>query len=136
MTNNENLLETIGFKIKTLRQSRSLTQEGMAELLNMSHSNYAKLERGEIDMTIKRLQEIAKIFGESAQNFIPNETNTNYTNCSNNHTCVVGHNQGTIQIPSTELDALRKQMEMFDQALQRMNKKLESMEKQSTKSKN
>ncbi len=127
MTNEENLLETIGFKIKTMRQSRSLTQEGMAELLNMSHSNYAKLERGEIDMTLKRLQEIAKVFGTPAQHFIPQENNPNYTNSNNNHAFVV-HNQGTIQIP-VELETLRKQVEMLDQAVQRLTKRLDTVEK-------
>lgn len=129
MTNEENLLETVGFKIKTMRQSRNLTQEGMAELLNMSHSNYAKLERGEIDMTLKRLQEIAKVFGTPAQQFIPQENTANYTNSNNNHAFVVSHNQGTIQIPVGELEALRKQVEMLDQAVQRFSKRLDFLEK-------
>jgi transcriptional regulator with XRE-family HTH domain len=59
------ILEKIGTKIRSIRQSKNLTQEQMADLLNMSHSGYSKIERGETDMTLARLEEIAKIFGTS-----------------------------------------------------------------------
>ncbi len=34
----------------------------MADLLNLSHSGYSKIERGETDITISRIEEVAKIF--------------------------------------------------------------------------
>ncbi|WP_083234941.1 helix-turn-helix domain-containing protein [Candidatus Marithrix sp. Canyon 246] len=47
--------------LKTIRKLRNLTQETMAEKLGVSTYSYAKIERGETDVNISRLQQIAKI---------------------------------------------------------------------------
>lgn len=49
-------------KIKTLREANDLSQEKMAELMNMSKNSYGKLERGEVEINIKKLKRIAHIF--------------------------------------------------------------------------
>jgi transcriptional regulator with XRE-family HTH domain len=50
-------------KIKVLRLFNSLTQEEMAEKLGYSVQGYAKIERGETDPTIGKLEEIANVLG-------------------------------------------------------------------------
>jgi transcriptional regulator with XRE-family HTH domain len=57
MTNN------LGENIKKLRELKSITRERLASDLNMSVSNYSKIERSEIDLTISRVYEIANILG-------------------------------------------------------------------------
>jgi transcriptional regulator with XRE-family HTH domain len=47
--------------IKRFREIKDLTREQMASDLNLSLSGYAKLERGEIEITVNRLFEIADI---------------------------------------------------------------------------
>lgn len=47
--------------IKRFREIKDLTREQMASDLNLSLSGYAKLERGEIEITLNRLFEIADI---------------------------------------------------------------------------
>jgi len=49
--------------LKTIRKLRNLTQETVAEKLGISTYSYAKIERGETDVNISRLQQIAKIMG-------------------------------------------------------------------------
>lgn len=40
-------------KIRVLRKMNQLSQEEMAEKMNMSRSGYAKLERGESNLNLK-----------------------------------------------------------------------------------
>lgn len=44
--NEEELSKYITKRLKSLRESRKLTQNEMAELLHMSEQNYARIERG------------------------------------------------------------------------------------------
>lgn len=55
-------------KIREMREKENWTQEYMAEQLGMSENGYAKIERGESNLSLKRLQQIADIFEvESAE---------------------------------------------------------------------
>ncbi|HUH51742.1 MAG TPA: helix-turn-helix transcriptional regulator [Flavobacterium sp.] len=48
-------------KIRNIRELRNLTQEYIANQLNISLRAYSKIESGETQLTIKRLNEISKI---------------------------------------------------------------------------
>lgn len=50
-----------GLKIKKLRELRNYTQEFMAEKLSMSQTGYSNIERDETDVSLSRLQQIAKV---------------------------------------------------------------------------
>ena len=52
----------LGSKIKTIREMKNFTQDYVAEKLEMSQSNYSRIERNEINIPIKTLQTIADIF--------------------------------------------------------------------------
>lgn len=54
---------TLGNKIRFFRTLKNLSQENMADLLGLSLTGYAKIERGETDMTISRLEQIAEVIG-------------------------------------------------------------------------
>jgi transcriptional regulator with XRE-family HTH domain len=54
-------MSNIGDNIKKFRELKNITREQLAADLKMSLSNYSKIERGEIDLTISRIQEIATI---------------------------------------------------------------------------
>ena len=64
-------------KIKVMRLFKGLTQEEMAEKLGYaSTQGYAKLERGETDPTLGKLDDIAKALGISLQDLLGlNESN-------------------------------------------------------------
>jgi transcriptional regulator with XRE-family HTH domain len=47
--------------IKRIRELKDLTREYVAYELNMSSSGYGKIERGEVDLTLAKLQKIATI---------------------------------------------------------------------------
>lgn len=51
----------INEKIRTIRTHKNLTQEKMAEQLDISTNGYSKIESGKTKMTLERIQEIAQI---------------------------------------------------------------------------
>jgi transcriptional regulator with XRE-family HTH domain len=53
---------SIGDNIKHLREERGMTQQQIAELVNMHRSNYSKVESGQRELSIKALSKIAKYF--------------------------------------------------------------------------
>jgi transcriptional regulator with XRE-family HTH domain len=52
----------INEKIRTIRQLKDFSQEDMAEKLGISKNTYANIERGETDVSVSRLEQIADTF--------------------------------------------------------------------------
>ena len=52
----------IGNKIKKIRELKNFTQNYMADSLGISQSAYSKIELGELEVTMSRLEKIAEIF--------------------------------------------------------------------------
>jgi transcriptional regulator with XRE-family HTH domain len=50
-------------RIRQLREERGLTQEQVAALLDLHLTNYNKLENGKTDLGVRRMKELARIFG-------------------------------------------------------------------------
>ena len=55
----------IAGRIKAIRKAKNITQEEIAELLEMSHNNYARIESGSQNITIYNLRAISKILSVS-----------------------------------------------------------------------
>ncbi len=51
----------VGEKIKKLRELKNFTQQYMADQLELSLSGYGKIERNDTDISISKLEKIAKI---------------------------------------------------------------------------
>lgn len=52
-------------RIKDLREDRDLLQKDIAELLNISQTNYSKYELGKINIPIHTLKKLALFFNTS-----------------------------------------------------------------------
>ncbi|ADB37193.1 helix-turn-helix domain-containing protein [Spirosoma linguale] len=52
-------------KIRLQRLQRGLSQENMADLLNLSTTAYGDIERGKTDLTLSRLSQIANVLAIS-----------------------------------------------------------------------
>ncbi len=73
-------------KIRFLRESKSLTQDEMAERLGMSTNGYAKIERGETRLTIPKLEQIVEVFDTDILELISlGENKVVYIQDSDNH---------------------------------------------------
>ncbi|QMW00170.1 helix-turn-helix domain-containing protein [Spirosoma foliorum] len=60
-------------KIRLERLQRGLSQENMADLLNLSTTAYGDIERGKTDLTISRLNQIASVLGISLLTLLSDE---------------------------------------------------------------
>jgi transcriptional regulator with XRE-family HTH domain len=71
-------MNTVGNKIRLLREEKGLSQENMAVSLDMTQSNYARLEKDDNRISVPRLLVIAKtlditvteLVGEKANNVV------------------------------------------------------------------
>ncbi len=52
----------VGEKIRKMRDLKGLSQENMAQAMGISTSAYGKIERDETEITLAKLEEIAKVF--------------------------------------------------------------------------
>jgi XRE family transcriptional regulator, regulator of sulfur utilization len=85
----------IGDKIRDLRTLKKLSQENMAEMLDMSLGAYGDIERNKKDISLARLEQIAKSlgvsvldilsFGDKISNFF-DQCNGSNINAGNNPT--------------------------------------------------
>ena len=76
------LKKIVGQRLQLLRLEKDLTQEQMGEKLNLSTSAYCKIEYGETDLTLTRLNKIADALGMPSEELF-NKLNgdTNYNQC-------------------------------------------------------
>lgn len=70
----------IGMKIKSFRESRSMTQDELAELLNTTRQSISRYENGERKANQDLLFELASIFKVSLDDFFPVRNLYNQTN--------------------------------------------------------
>ncbi len=56
---NENTVLKLGLKIRVERQKQKISQEKLAELSNLNRNFIGMIERGETNVTIKNLENIA-----------------------------------------------------------------------------
>lgn len=65
MTNDEgqSLRKTLGANVRTERQRRALTQEGLAEELGITPRYLAAIERGERNLTLDSIEALAEQLG-------------------------------------------------------------------------
>jgi transcriptional regulator with XRE-family HTH domain len=53
---------SINEKIRLVREAKGLTQEQMAEKLEISRNSYGDIERGDNDVKLSKLQKVAELF--------------------------------------------------------------------------
>ncbi len=57
----------LGARIRSLRESKGLTQEQVAEKMNCTRQKYARVEKGLIDISFSSITTIANILGIKTQ---------------------------------------------------------------------
>ena len=65
-------------RIKKVRTTKKITQEDMAELLNITHSTYVKMENAFQNITIKHLMKISEILNVSADMLLFGDSDKEY----------------------------------------------------------
>lgn len=113
-------------KIRTMRESRQLTQEDMANWLNLSVNGYAKIERGETRLSVPRLEQIAEIFETDVVELIQPETgNWSYHMGDNNRD--ISFYVTSAHDLATEVEKLRLTLRHKDELLAKQNEELQTL---------
>jgi transcriptional regulator with XRE-family HTH domain len=109
-------------KIRTIRQLKGWSQEEIAHRLNMSVSGYGSIERGETDVNLSRLENIAKIFEiDLSELFNLNEKNI----------FVGDHNQHISQInSSSNAKELQHELEKSHLIIEQQTKEINYLKQQ------
>lgn len=126
----------INEKIRLLRERNNLTQEEMANKLQLSTNGYANIERGESRVNFERLEEIANIFGIDVtelvsfgeQNHINFSHSTTHTNNSLNIIGRISNDIWEIEIARLQLTIANKDDIIMarEEAIQQKNKLIQA----------
>ncbi|MGX2975009.1 helix-turn-helix domain-containing protein [Ursidibacter arcticus] len=123
-------------KVKLMREMKQWTQEDMAEKLNMSVTGYAKIERGQTNVSLEKLKQIAMVFNINVAQLLDDNTapvlcsigdnHSNYTNYFGMNEALVAENQRQkleleyknqlLQQKENEILALRKVISLLENA--------------------
>lgn len=126
----------INQKIAFLRTLKGWSQEEMSSKLNMSPNGYAKIERGETNVQLSRLEKIAAIFGMEIKdlfnfnekvilnsNFHDNIHQNNYIDSANELINKMNKLQVIIEQKDKEIEFLKQQ----NHELREINKDLKEI---------
>lgn len=61
---------TIGANIRRMRELRSMTQVAVARQIGLTTAAYSNIERGQTEVTLKRLYELATVFNADVDSLI------------------------------------------------------------------
>ena len=122
---------SISDNLQKLRKNHELSQEKMAEMLNMSKNGYGKLERGESRITIEHLQQIAQVFNVDVADLLKEDrdftlllgdNHGNYTNKYYDNTqeiekltMMIAHKDELLVQKDKEIALLRKLLNLNDE---------------------
>ena len=111
-------------KIRTLREQHLLSQEEMAEKMQMSLNGYAKIERGETKLRLDKLEKIAQIFSMDVVDLI---------SLSDKNVCfMVSDNLGSNYYNSemdNEVDKLKLIIAHKDEILEKLRNEIQALQK-------
>lgn len=115
-------------KIRMMRELRQLSQEDMAEKMNMSPSGYAKIERGETRLQYDKLVQIAQIFNVSLSDLVDNDKGVIFFMNENGNNTSANYYSGDHSI-MFEIEKLKLQLIHKDELLEQKEKELETLRK-------
>ena len=92
-------MQNIGLKIRKIREIKNLSRAEMAANLNLSERGYGKLENGEVQINLQKLEEIANVLEIDPIKLLQFEEGMIFKKCNNNSSLV---NNGTINSANLE----------------------------------
>lgn len=118
-------------KIKIMREMNQWTQEEVAEKLGMSTTGYAKIERGQTNVNVEKLKQIAQVFNLNVAQLLDDDerfvicsigdNHSNYNNYFGTNEKLSLENEKLKQLLSakeSEIEALKKVIALLENAKQ------------------
>lgn len=119
---------SVNDKIRLMREAKGLTQEQVAEKLEMSKNGYGDIERGDSDIKLSKLAKLAEIFEVQLPELVDlsekGALNVNFACKQNNK-----HLQSKVYIGSSnaELDKQQLIIELKDKELALLQREIENL---------
>lgn len=114
-------------KLRQLREMQNWTQEEMAEKMQMSASGYAKLERGDNNLNIERLEQIAQIFNIDIADLTSKERGMVFVvGCDYGNNNSISH-YGTTDSLIQELETLKLVLTHKDEIIYKLNEQVSDL---------
>ncbi|MDC2825117.1 helix-turn-helix transcriptional regulator [Rodentibacter pneumotropicus] len=114
-------------KIKIMREMNQWTQEEVAEKLDMSTTGYAKIERGQTNVSVEKLRQIAQVFNINVAQLLDDDerfiicsigdNHSNYSNYFGSNEKLSIENEKLKQLlvaKENEIDALKKVITLLE----------------------
>lgn len=121
------LKKIVGQRLQLLRMEKNLTQEQMGEKLSLSTSAYCKIEYGETDLTLTRLNKIAEVMEMlPIELFGRIEGYANFNNCQG----IIGYTQHNENVNVGSNDDLRELLKANSRLIDILCKRVDFLEKE------
>jgi transcriptional regulator with XRE-family HTH domain len=110
-------LKNLGTQIRILRAAKGLTQSNVASEIKITASAFAKIERGESDISISRIEAIANVFDLSASEII-NQADLIYKTNANS----LAKNYSELEHIKNEINRLNKMVESLTERVRKIER--------------
>lgn len=110
-------MNLIGNKIRLLREEKGLSQENMAAALDITQSNYARLEKDDNRISVTRLIIIAKTLETTVTELVGEKPNTVVN--QNTQRDAFAYFQSTFQSDREHITTLKEEIEFLKKMLDR-----------------
>ena len=104
------MIQQAELKLKQIRELKNLTQEHIATQLGLSTRAYSKIESGETQLTITRLNEISKILEIDPIEVLGFDHQQIFNNCSQEGNIGINH----INIPEKLIEQYEKRIQQLE----------------------
>ncbi|MDR0801563.1 helix-turn-helix transcriptional regulator, partial [Fluviicola sp.] len=114
----------IGENIKKFRELKNLTRNEMADRLHVSLSAYGKIERGDVDLTISRANEIAQILSVDLPQLLNFDVQDVF-NITNTNNQIIQNQADSVHFHSD--NHTERYISLLEKEVQRLNEVIEKM---------
>ena len=114
-------LAKIGNSLRKIREIKGLKQETVAKKLGLTTNGYGKIERGESNLNLDRLNQIADVFGISTQDILNFDESVIYNIQSMNNSAPHG-TVNNFSLSEEERRILNIQIEALTNLVEKQNK--------------
>ena len=104
------MIQSPEIKIKQIRELKNFTQEHVATHLGLTTRAYSKIESGETQLTINRLNEISRILGVEPMEVLGFDDKQVFNNCKQEGNIGINH----INIPEKLIQQYEKTIQILE----------------------
>lgn len=115
----------IGKRIKQIRKERGLSQEVMADKLNISRSAYSRIETGETSAWVHHIEDICKELDVPFEKILFSPESLEQNN-SDNASAVQNYTNTDTHITINQIS--EKLIEQYEKRIEELNKRIQELE--------